>query len=561
VFPRLGRRALVLNARYSEPGRPTGRLIVLAFEDVTEKRRAEDAVRASEEQFRTVAESAVEAILTADAWGLVRFINPAAQRMFDWNAEELAGQPLGVLVPELGTAEGRESARLAAAFESDAAPAVFETYGVRRDGSPVPLEVSLADWRSRQQQYLTVVARDVSLRKAAEERLMRSELQLEHAQALAHVGSWSWDSNRRELVGSRELFRIHGLEPRPGPQPEALFLERIHPRDRARFEASARRVLRTREPARLYYRIIRSDGTVRWIHSLAQQDAVGNGHWTVSGIAEDVTGRVRALRKIRRLNAELERRVGERTAQLERSNLDLQQFAYVAAHDLQEPLRTVAAFTQLLARRYRGRLDADADEIIGFATDGAVWMHRLIEDLLLYSRVGAEELVPVSVETSAIVARAINNLSTSILEARATVRHDPLPRVEADASLLTLLFQNLIGNAVKFHGAAAPEVHIQAERSVSGWTLVVRDNGIGIPPHSMRRIFDIFQRLHTREEFPGTGIGLAICRRIIERHGGRIWAESEPGRGSTFYFTLPTASVPARTVRQRARDVHGAAKR
>jgi signal transduction histidine kinase len=229
--------------------------------------------------------------------------------------------------------------------------------------------------------------------------------------------------------------------------------------------------------------------------------------------------------------------------ELTRSNTDLEQFAYVASHDLQEPLRMVASYTQLLARRYRGRLDADADDFINYAVDGANRMQTLINDLLAFSRINTKAQGFTSVDCNLALERALGNLKHAIDESRATVTHDALPTLQADAAQMSQLFQNLIGNAVKFHGIEPPRVHLSAQQPGGEWRFSISDNGIGIDPQFAGRIFAIFQRLHGKEKYPGTGIGLAICKRIVERHGGRIWVESEAGKGSTFYFTVPAEEV------------------
>jgi light-regulated signal transduction histidine kinase (bacteriophytochrome) len=233
-----------------------------------------------------------------------------------------------------------------------------------------------------------------------------------------------------------------------------------------------------------------------------------------------------------------------RTEALLRSNAELEQFAYVASHDLQEPLRMVSSFTQLLARRYRGRLDADANEFIGFAVDGATRMQKLINDLLTYSRVGTRGRPFAPVDCAAILAHVLSDLSLAIAESGGAVTHTEMPVLLGDETQLAQLFQNLIGNALKFHGADPPRVRVAAERCNEGWRFMVRDNGIGIEPAYYERVFVIFQRLHTRDEYPGTGIGLAICKKIVGRHGGRIWLESTPGAGTTFFFTLAASPVP-----------------
>jgi len=234
-----------------------------------------------------------------------------------------------------------------------------------------------------------------------------------------------------------------------------------------------------------------------------------------------------------------EKAVAQRAEELARSNAELKRFAYVASHDLQEPLRTVTSFVQLLSARYQGQLDADADEFIGFAVDGAKHLHEIINDLLAYSRVSMEgkEFGITNCET--VLEYALDNIQMAIAENGVTVTHGPLPMVMADDRRLTQLLQNLLGNAIKFRGKAPPEIHIKAEEQDGMWQFSVSDNGIGIDSKYYDRIFTIFQRLHTMEEYPGTGIGLAVCKKIVERHNGRIWVESEPGKGSTFYFTLP----------------------
>jgi len=245
----------------------------------------------------------------------------------------------------------------------------------------------------------------------------------------------------------------------------------------------------------------------------------------------------KALRELYERALEL----GDARTALERSNQELEQFAYVASHDLQEPLRMVASYCQLLERRYSSALDDEAREFIGYAVDGATRMQALINDLLTYSRVGRQDSPLAPTETRRIVDFALANLSQAIEETGAEVVVGRLPSVMADASQLTRLFQNLIGNAIKFRGDRTPEIHVDSSPDGEAARFSIRDNGIGIDPKHADRVFAIFQRLHSRQEYPGTGIGLAVCKRIVERHGGRIWLESEPGAGTTFLFTLPAA--------------------
>lgn len=241
----------------------------------------------------------------------------------------------------------------------------------------------------------------------------------------------------------------------------------------------------------------------------------------------------------RRVEAQL-RQTAQRLA---RSNQDLEQFAYVASHDLQEPLRAVSGCAQVLQRRYQGQLDARADELITHTIGGATRMGTLINDLLEYSRVGTRGHAFRSTDCNAALQKALANLEVAIRESNAIVTYDALPVVQADETQITQLFQNLIGNAVKFKSADSPRVGVNVRQDDGYWHFSVADNGIGFAPEYAERIFTIFQRLHTRNEYPGTGIGLAICKKIVDRHGGRIWVESEPGKGSTFHFTIPEGGV------------------
>ena len=229
---------------------------------------------------------------------------------------------------------------------------------------------------------------------------------------------------------------------------------------------------------------------------------------------------------------------------LKASNRELEQFAYVSSHDLKEPLRMITSFLQLLQRRYADKLDEDANDFINFAVEGAKRMNNMINDLLEYSRIGTNEMEFEYLESEKILETVLTNLEPLIIENHAVITYDPLPLIHANEQMMLQLFQNLIGNAIKYHGDKDPKIHISADKGEDEYIFAVKDNGIGIDKNHLERIFTIFQRLHSREEYEGTGIGLAISLRILQKHHGTIWAESELGKGTTFYFTIPDYKYP-----------------
>jgi PAS domain S-box-containing protein len=276
----------------------------------------------------------------------------------------------------------------------------------------------------------------------------------------------------------------------------------------------------------------------------------GSAFWAsvVITAIHDETGRLRGFAKITRDITErknAEEALAAQATDLARSNADLERFAYVASHDLQEPLRMVASYVELLARRYKGKLDRDADDFIGYAVDGARRMQHLVHDLLEYAKLGAAKKILHRTNCETVFQQAMMNLQEALVEAGAIVTHDPLPMVKGNEFQLVQLFQNIIGNAIKFHGPQPPRIHVSAKHQGAStpdgpdyWLLSIQDNGIGIDPEDAQRIFEIFQRVHDRGMYAGTGIGLAVCKKIVESHGGRIWVDSQTGHGSTFYFTI-----------------------
>jgi PAS domain S-box-containing protein len=339
----------------------------------------------------------------------------------------------------------------------------------------------------------------------------------------------------------------------------------ISPEFRDAFRSHRKKVFSTDTKQTCELQLLRRDGTL--FHVLVESILLKDGEGKYSrcqSAVSDISERKRAEEIIRVSYDEMERRIQERTKELQieiaerkrteeelkkitndlsRSNADLQQFAYVASHDLKEPLRNIAGFVSLLEKRYKGKLDDKADEFIDYVVDGTKRMDMLIHDLLEYSQVETKGKTFRPANCSVALEEAIYNLRSALEESSSELTYDLLPTVITDASQIRRLFQNLISNAIKFRGNNPSKIHISAEEKKDEWVFSVKDNGIGIDPKYIKRIFIVFQRLHTTKEYEGTGIGLAICKKIVERHGGRIWAESEPGKGSTFYFTIPNREI------------------
>src|SRR5918997_1175657 len=474
-------------------------------------------------------EAVADGMLLATAEGDILDANPEACALLGRAREEVVAAGRGVIFdtsdPRLVTA--MEMRREAGRFRG-------ELRLLHRDGTSFPAEVSFGAYTDEDGEEKTVIVfRDVTEREEAERKLRDTEVRfrtlVEQIPAITYIESV--DAGERStnlLYASPQIEDMFGYSPEEWMADPELFPRLLHPDDREAVLAEDERTEATGEPFRAEYRQYTRDGRVIWVRdeaTLVRDEAGRPLFW--QGVMFDITEHKRYEEKLAALVEELRR-----------SNIELEQFAYVASHDLQEPLRMVASYTQLLAKRYEGKLDAEADEFIAYAVDGANRMQKLINDLLTYSRVGTRgrELVPT--DTQAAFEAACANLRTAIEESGASVTSEELPVVMGDHTQLVQLFQNLLANAIKFGSEEPVEVHVGSERREEEWLFRVADNGIGIDEHYAERIFRIFQRLHGKGEYSGTGIGLAVCKKIVERHGGRIWVESSPGRGATFYFTL-----------------------
>src|SRR4030042_951036 len=378
-----------------------------------------------------------------------------------------------------------------------------------------------------------------------EQRLVESEWKFRTVSESASDWEYWLSENRQIVYMSPSSEKITGYGPQEFMNNPDLLTNIIHPEDRPLFLNHIKN-LQDASHEGMELKIVSKSGQIRWLAHICSPLYMQHKFLGRRISNRDITDRKNAEEELRKYREHLEDLVEQRTAKLKkmadeltRSNKDLKEFAYVVSHDLKEPLQVIKGFLMLFEKRYKDKLDEKANEIIRFTVDGAERMQELIKDLLEYSQVGTKGKEFKPADCSLILNKAISNLKVSIEESGGVVTHDTLPTVTADAIQLSRLFQNLIGNAIKFHGSEAPMVHISTERKGDEWLFSVRDNGMGIDPKFADRIFTVFQRLNSSDEYPGTGIGLAICKKIVEHHGGRIWVESEPGKGATFYFTIP----------------------
>jgi PAS domain S-box-containing protein len=531
----------------------------------------------SEENYRAMFENAGVGITRVDLKGAIADMNQKFCEMVGYTREELLERPLRDLTHPDDYTEG--AATRGQLMSGSADSATGEKRFLRKDGSVVWARRTMSIVRDEdgKPQYVISIVEDITQRKEVEQRQA-----IEHAVTLALSESISIEEaiprvirivceNLGYAYGARRVFDARDgvlrtmeswhVADLPAEEFQRTSAQSV---DSSRRGGLNRQVWETAEPV--------------WIEDVAEattlrrrEAALGAGlnsafafpihvHGDFYGVVEffardkrprdervlqiahtitrqvgQFIGRNLAQAALREANEQLK----EQADELARSNAELEQFAYVASHDLQEPLRMVSSYTQLIMRRSGERLDNDAKEFMGFVVDGAARMKQLIEDLLAYSRVGThgKELKPT--DCGSALDKALVNLRGSIQENAAVVTHDPLPTVDADDSQLVQLFQNLIGNAIKFRGTEPPSVHVSAQDDGQAWVFGVADKGIGIEPQYFERIFMVFQRLHGKAEYPGTGIGLAICKKVVDRHGGRIWVESQPGAGSKFCFAIP----------------------
>ena len=507
--------------------------LIISARDVTERKRMMEALRDSEEKKRLIFESLRDSVMVVDLKGDVVEANEACLRQLGYSREELLRMNTLQFVSEKDKDRAVENAvKMVSVGVADDYFDYSILALVTKEGKEIEVEHSTALMRDSlgKPAYVIGIARDITERKRAEEALRASEEKLRTMFNSIKDGIVVTDMTGKIVEGNEMAFRMAGydsLAEVTGRNP----VEFISEKDRPRLVEDLTRFFEKGEAAEhLEYTMVKKDGgefdielSISTLH-----DADGNTSGFIA-VERDVTERKRMQDQINRM-----------VEDLKRSNAELEQFAYVASHDLQEPLRMISSYTQLLARRYKGKLEPEADEFIEFAVDGSTRMQTMVQALLTYSRVGTRGKPPEPTECETVLALAKKNLQAALQEKEAEVTNDPLPTIMADDVQMVQLFQNLIGNGIKFQSEGVqPHVHVSVEDKGEEWLFSFKDNGIGIDPEYKERIFVIFQRLHSKQTYKGTGIGLSVCKKIVERHGGTIWVESELGKGATFCFTIP----------------------
>jgi PAS domain S-box-containing protein len=493
---------------------------LLSVDNISEK-------KILEQKFNGLLESVPDSMVIVSEQGNIILVNSQTEKMFGYRREELLGQLVDKLVPD--------SVQCTPVFAKSTMRTMgtgLNFYALRKDGTEFPVDISLSSLETEVGLLIVAVIRDVSVRKQLADKLQQDKELFQTMLNRLSDSVWAIDDQDRFLIVNESAQKIIGTERMEGPidtwsESYGFYLSdtiTLHPpQDLPLVRAMRGETVKDAEV------FIRNPGLPAgaWF-------SVNGGPVHIDGVgtvglivARDITDCKQAQRKQLALAQELRR-----------SNAELQQFATIASHDLQEPLRAVIDCLKIIEQTYKGRLDDKADKLIHYAVDGALHMRALIDDLLLLSHI-TEERTKQSTDLSAVLKTVLKNLKISIKESGAKITYDPLPLVLGDRTQLVQLLQNLISNAIKFRSSKAPQIHIGVQRQQEHWLLSVHDNGIGFKQEHLERIFLPFKRLHRRNKYPGTGIGLTICRKIVEWHAGAIWAESKLEKGTTFYFTLP----------------------
>ena len=482
----------------------------------------------SDERFRIILNSAVEAIITINNKGIIQDVNPAVEKITGFTPDELIGENVRILMPEPYHSQHDTYME---SYKKTAKKKIIgigrEVKGIRKNGEIYPIDLSVNEMEIDGEKYFVGIFRDISERKKAEIDLQKSEERFILASMGANDFLWDWEIEENKLWITPRFFETTAIKT---DSFETLynFFDHVYADDRKYLKSLLQKHLEEQEKFDTVYRIKSKDNQLRWHQIRGQAIWKNDKAYRMSGSIRDVTELMLAKEKISIQNEELLR-----------SNKELQNFAYIASHDLQEPLRKVISFTELLNNEMDASLSNEQKQYMKFIIDGGKRMRILINDLLDYSRISRKETEYSKCNLNNILSLVKDDLAVQINETKAQIDYENLPSIEADFQQIYRVFQNLINNALKYRSKDAPKIEIGYKENDKFYTFYVKDNGIGIDPEFHERIFVIFQRLHRKSDIPGTGIGLAICSRIIQAHGGKIWVESKLNQGSVFYFTLP----------------------
>ncbi|MBI1910555.1 MAG: PAS domain S-box protein [Deltaproteobacteria bacterium] len=498
-----------------------------------------NALKESTERLNALLDNTANIVYLKDTEGRYILINRRYEELFNIREQDIAGKSDFDIFPRDIAEKFREN-DLKALYADK--PVQFEETVPQSDGMHVYLSIKYHLKDPEGKKYAVGgISTDITDIRRIDEALMRSEAGLANAQRIAHIGSWEWDMITNDLYWSDEVYRIFGAKPQEFGASYDAFLNYIHPDDRAFVQDSVNRSIYERKPYSIDHRVVLSDGTERIVHEQGEVKYDDSGKPVrMTGTVQDITERKRAEEEVRRLNEELERRVVERTGQLEAANRELEAFSYSVAHDLRSPLRIIDGFSQVLLEDFRDRLDQHGQDHLKRLRAASIRMSKLIDDLLELSRVTRAEMKHEAINMTSIARAIASELKKTQPDRKVEFVIQEDLRATGDVGLLRVVLDNLIGNAWKFTGKM-PEARIEfgSLGTEDGKSIFyVKDNGAGFNMQYADKLFGAFQRLHSADDFPGTGIGLATVQRIIQRHGGRVWAEGEPGKGATFYFTL-----------------------
>ncbi len=504
--------------------------------DMTESKRTREELRQWADAFNDCAHG-----IGIGVPGTNRMVvcNPAFAALHHCRVEDL----VGATVLSLYDPADHEYVRHNIAKADQAGHVRYESTMLRRDGSTFPVQVDLVSVRDEKGKILHRVAtvQDISERKQAERALRESQIRLNFALEKSHTGGWDLDLVDHTALRTLEHDRIFGYETLLPQWTYERFLEHVLPEDRAEVDRLFQEATSTRTDWSFECRIRRKDGEVRWIWAIGGHlfDDTGQAY-RLAGIVQDITERKQAEQEIRLLNERLEHRVIERTAQLESANKELEAFSYSVSHDLRAPLRAIDGYSRILVEDYAAKLDDEGKRICSVISGEARRMGQLIDDLLAFSRLGRKEMHSSRIDMKALATSVFGELIKAEDPGRIDFQITRLPAVDADPSLIRQVWVNLLANAIKFTSKKKHAfIKVGTRPSPNEYIYYVQDTGAGFDMEYVDKLFGVFQRLHGESEFEGTGVGLAIVQRIVRRHGGRVWAEGEPGKGATFYFALP----------------------